>query len=159
LAAPGTGGAPGGGGSRAVIDSEEFLKFQADQQKFAAQHVELYMHYLGRDSRAGEVAFDQEKTTSLALQAKIDLNRVDPDMLQFMQYNINQSDVSKGETYRPPIALPSLTEPTLTCFFMQYNFNQSDASKGETYRQAKEFSQKLIDNTKEIIGKALMYKF
>ena len=41
------------------------------------------------------------------------LNRADPDMLQFMQYNINQCD----------------------------------ASKGETYRLAKEFGQKLIDNT------------
>ena len=43
-----------------------------DQQKFAAQHVELYMRYLGRDSRAGEAAFDQEKV----LQAKLDsINR------------------------------------------------------------------------------------
>lgn len=28
------------------------------------------------------------------------LNRADPDMLQFMQYNINQCDSLKGETYR-----------------------------------------------------------
>jgi fatty acid synthase subunit beta len=28
------------------------------------------------------------------------LNRADPDMLQFMQYNINQCNASKGETYR-----------------------------------------------------------
>ena len=54
-----------------MINSEEFLKFQADQEKFAAQHVELYMHYLGRNSRAGELAFDQEKANSLALQAKL----------------------------------------------------------------------------------------
>ena len=52
------------------------------------------------------------------------LNRADPDMLQFMQYNINQCD----------------------------------ASKGETYRLAKEFGQKLIDNTREVIGKPPMYK-
>ena len=39
------------------------------------------MHYLGRDSRAGEVAFDQEKTTSLALQAKLDsINREHGDV-------------------------------------------------------------------------------
>ena len=76
LASPGAGGASGGGGGGAVINSEEFLKFQSDQQNFAAQHVELYMRYLGRDSRAGEVAFDQEKATSLALQAKLDsINR------------------------------------------------------------------------------------
>jgi hypothetical protein len=37
LVAPGAGGAAGGGGGGATIDSKEFLKFQADQQKFAAQ--------------------------------------------------------------------------------------------------------------------------
>jgi len=47
-----------------VINSEEF---QADQEKFAAQCVKLYMRSLGRDSHAGELAFDQEK----ALQAKL----------------------------------------------------------------------------------------
>ena len=52
------------------------------------------------------------------------LNRADPDMLQFMQYHINQCD----------------------------------ALKGETYRLAKEFGQKLIDNTREVIGKPPMYK-
>ena len=52
------------------------------------------------------------------------LNQADPDMLQFMQYNINQCN----------------------------------ASKGETYRLAKEFGQKLIDNTREVIRKPPMYK-
>ena len=36
------GGAGGGGGGGPVINSEEFLKFQADQHKFAAQHIELH---------------------------------------------------------------------------------------------------------------------
>ena len=49
----------------AVINSEEFLKFQSKQ------HVELYMRYLRHDSQAGEVSYDQEKATSLALQAKL----------------------------------------------------------------------------------------
>ncbi|KAG6893584.1 hypothetical protein C0992_009428 [Termitomyces sp. T32_za158] len=71
LAAPAA-GAAGGSAGGVTINSEEFLKFQADQQRFAAQHVELYMRYLGRDSRAGEIAFDQEKATSTALQAKLD---------------------------------------------------------------------------------------
>ena len=53
LSAPGAGGAAGGGGGGAVINSEEFIKFQADQHKFAAQHVKLYMLYLGHDPRAG----------------------------------------------------------------------------------------------------------
>ena len=72
LASSGAAGASGGGGGGAVINSEEFLKFQADQEKFAAQHIELYMCYLSRDPRAGELAFDQEKANSIALQAKLD---------------------------------------------------------------------------------------
>jgi hypothetical protein len=51
-----------------VINSKEF---QADQEKFAAQHVELYMRSLGRDSRAGELAFNQEKANSIALSNSI----------------------------------------------------------------------------------------
>jgi 3-oxoacyl-ACP reductase-like protein len=54
LSAPGAGGASGGGAAVSTINSEEFLIFQADQEKFAAQHVERYMRYLNRDSRAGE---------------------------------------------------------------------------------------------------------
>jgi fatty acid synthase subunit alpha len=43
------GGGGGGGGSRgATINSEEFVKFR---EQFAAQHIELYMRYLKRDSR------------------------------------------------------------------------------------------------------------
>ena len=187
LASPGAGGASGGGGGGAVINSEEFLKFQSDQQKFAAQHVELYMRYLGRDSRAGEVAFDQEKATSLALQAKLDsINRehgdayiegIQPrfDILKarhfdsswnwvrqdalLMYYDIifgRLTTVDREITARC-IALLNRADPDMLQF-MQYNINQCDASKGETYRLAKEFGQKLIDNTREVIGKPPMYK-
>ena len=187
LASPGAGGASGGGGGGAVINSEEFLKFQSDQQKFAAQHVELYMRYLGRDSRAGEVAFDQEKATCLALQAKLDsINRehgdayiegIQPrfDILKarhfdsswnwvrqdalLMYYDIifgRLTTVDREITARC-IALLNRADPDMLQF-MQYNINQCDASKGETYRLAKEFGQKLIDNTREVIGKPPMYK-
>jgi hypothetical protein len=47
---------------------EEFLKFQAEQEQFATQHIELYMHYLGCAVRAGKVAFDQEKAMLLLRQ-------------------------------------------------------------------------------------------
>ena len=50
-------------GHGATINSEEFLKFQAEQE-FAAQHVELYMRYLKRDSRSGDIAFDKEQRSS-----------------------------------------------------------------------------------------------
>ena len=43
LSVAGAGGASGGGGGGATINSEEFLKFQAEQEQFAAQHIELYV--------------------------------------------------------------------------------------------------------------------
>jgi fatty acid synthase subunit beta len=160
---PGSGGS--GGAQGATINSEGFLKFQAEQEQFAAQHVELYMRYLKRDSRSGDIAFDKEKANSAELQTKLDsiakehgdtyiegiqpvfdplkarrfdsswnwvrqdalvmyyviifgrlttvdreitgrcialLNRADPDILSYMQYNIDQCDLSKGETYQLP---------------------------------------------------------
>ena len=50
LSAGGAAGGAGGGSQGATINSEEFLKFQADQEQFAAQHIELYMRYLKREA-------------------------------------------------------------------------------------------------------------
>lgn len=187
LSAPGAGGAAGGGGGGAVINSEEFLKFQADQHKFAAQHVELYMCYLGRDSRAGGIAFDKEKANSIALQARLDsitrehgdayLDGIQPrfDILKarhfdsswnwvrqdahIMFYDIifgRLTTVDREITARR-IALLNRADPDmLRC--MQYHIDRTDPSKGETYRLAKEFGQQLIDNTREVIGTPPVYK-
>ncbi len=56
-----------------MINSEEFTKFQSEQEQFVAQQVELYMCYLGKDSRAGEVASAKEKENATALQQKLDV--------------------------------------------------------------------------------------
>jgi fatty acid synthase subunit alpha, fungi type len=69
--AAGRGGGSGSAGA-VTINSEEFVKFQKEQEQSAAQHIELYMRYLGRDSRADKIAFDQEKSNALALQSKLD---------------------------------------------------------------------------------------
>ncbi|RDB25744.1 Fatty acid synthase subunit alpha [Hypsizygus marmoreus] len=186
LAAPGT-SSSGGGSAGATINSEEFLKFQAEQEKFAAQHVELYMRYLGRDSRAGETALDEEKATTAVLQAKLDgimkehgdfyidgiQPRFDPlkarhfdsswnwvrqDAL-LMYYDIifgRLTTVDREITARC-IALLNRADPEMLAY-MQYNIDQCDPSKGETYKLAKEFGQQLIDNTREVIGKPPVYK-
>src|ERR1700690_638023 len=65
----GTTGGSGGGGAGTTINSEEFLKFQAEQEQFAAQHIKLYMRYLKCDSRSGKLAYDKAKATAMALQA------------------------------------------------------------------------------------------
>ena len=55
-----------------MINSEEFLKFQAEQEQSAAQHVELCMRYLKCDSHAGDMAYNRKQASSAELQAKLD---------------------------------------------------------------------------------------
>lgn len=55
----------------AVINSED-LKFQTEQEQLAAQQIELWMHYLKKDSRAGEIEYDAEKVNTEQLQARLD---------------------------------------------------------------------------------------
>ncbi|KAE9399788.1 fatty acid synthase [Gymnopus androsaceus JB14] len=188
LAAPGAaGGGGGGGGGGAVINSEEFTKFQAEQERFAAQHIELYMRYLKRDSRSGEIAFDAEKANSAALQAKLDSiakehgdlyidgiqpvfdplkarhfdsswNWVRQDALM-MYYDIifgRLTTVDREITARC-IHLLNRADPEMLAY-MQYNIDHCDPSKGETYKLAKEFGQQLIDNTRQVLGQPPVYK-
>jgi len=63
------GGSSGGSSGGAVMNSEEFLKFQAEQYEFAHQQINLYSRYLKCDPHQGKILFDKEKTTSARLQA------------------------------------------------------------------------------------------
>jgi hypothetical protein len=104
------------------------------------------MRYRGRDSRSGEVAFDQEKSTSPALQAKLDsinhehggayiegiqsrfdilkARHFDPSWNWFVEtLCLCTMPVISFLVGLPPsikksprVALPSLIELTLTCF-------------------------------------------
>ncbi|THV07258.1 fatty acid synthase [Dendrothele bispora CBS 962.96] len=187
LSAPSAGGGGGAATGGVTINSEEFTKFKAEQERFAAQHVELYMRYLNRDSRAGEIAFDQEKANSLSLQAKLDsiakehgdlyIDGIQPvfDPLKarrfdsswnwarqdalLMYYDIifgRLTTVDRDITARC-IALLNRADPEMLTY-MQYNIDHCDLSKGETYKLAKEFGQQLIDNTKEVLGHPPLYK-
>ncbi|KAF9532470.1 fatty acid synthase [Crepidotus variabilis] len=184
------GGAAGGGGGAsggAVINSEEFLKFQEDQNKFAAQQIEVYMRYLGRDSRSGDIAFDQEKSNSLTLQAKLDsitrehgdayIDGIQPrfDPLKARRFDSSWNwarqdallmyyDIIHGklttidrEITARCIALLNRADPDLLRY-MQYHIDRCDPSKGENYKLAKEFGEELINNTRSVIGSPPVYK-
>ncbi|KAK2463415.1 hypothetical protein APHAL10511_004501 [Amanita phalloides] len=179
--------APGASGVGVTINSEEFLKFQVEQHQFAAQHVELYMRYLGRDSRAGEIAYDKEKANSNVLQTKLDSilkehgdayiegirpkfdalkarhfdsswNWVRQDAL-VMYYDIifGRLKTVDREITARCIALMNRADEH-TVRYMQYYIDHCDPSKGETYKLAKEFGQQLINNTKEALGRPPVYK-
>ena len=54
------------------MNSEEFLEFQSQQERVVAQHIELYMRYLKKDSRAGKIRADAENANAATLQDKLD---------------------------------------------------------------------------------------
>ncbi|KAK0213643.1 fatty acid synthase alpha subunit-like protein, partial [Armillaria fumosa] len=187
LSAPSAGGGRGGGSGGPTINSEEFLKFQADQEQFAAQHIELYVRYLKRDSRAGEIAFDKEKAHSEELQAKLDSiakehgdvyidgiqSAFDPIKARHFDSSWNWArqdallmyyDIIFGrlttvdrEITASCIAILNRADPDLLAF-LQYNINRCDPNKGETYKLAKEFGQQLIENVREFLPQPPVYK-
>ena len=187
LSTPGSGAGGSGAAAGATINSEEFLKFQAEQEQFAAQHIELYMRYLKRDSRSGEIAFDKEKANSLALQAKLDsiarehgdlyIDGIQPvfdplkarhfdsswnwvrqdALLMFYDILFGRLTTVDREITARCIALLNRADPEMLTY-MQYYINNCDPNKGETYKLAKEFGQQLIDNTRQILGQPPMYK-
>jgi fatty acid synthase subunit alpha, fungi type len=180
-------GGGGGGGGGAVINSEEFLKFQAEQEQFAAQQIELYMRYLKRDSRAGNIAFDKEKAHSTALQNRLDAIArehgdlyVDGIMPVFDPLKARRFDSSWNWARQDSLLMfydiifGRLTtvdrEITARCLhlfnradqdlitYMEYYINRVDPTRGDTYKLAKEFGQQLINNTKEVLGHPPTYR-
>ncbi|KAJ7019830.1 fatty acid synthase [Mycena alexandri] len=141
-----------GGAGGATINSEEFIKFQSDQEKFAAQHT----------------ALDQEKANSLALQTKLDniakehgdvyIEGIQPmfDPLKARHFDSSWNWVRQDALLMfYDIIFGRLT--TLLAY-MQYNIDHCDPSKGDNYKLAKNFGQQLIDNTREAIGQPPVYK-
>lgn len=177
----------GGGAGGAVMNSEEFLKFKSEQEEFTARHVELYMRHLGRDSRAGGQAYDEEKTNSLKLQAKLDdiarehgdtyvqgiLPVFDPlkarhfdsawnwvrqdALLMFYDIIFGRLTTVDREITARCIAIMNRADPAFLAY-MQYHIDECDASRGETYKLAKEFGQRLSDNCREAVGQPPVYK-
>ena len=187
LSSGGSSGSGGGGVGGAVINSEEFLKFKTEQDRFVAQHIELYMRYLNRDSRAGEIAHDKEKAISAQLQARLDsiarehgdmyIDGIQPafDPLKARHFDSSWNwvrqdallmyyDIIHGrlttvdrELTARCIALLNRADPELLTY-MQYHIDRCDPRKGDTYVLAKQFGQQLIDNTREVLGQPPVYK-
>ncbi|KAH9950013.1 fatty acid synthase [Amylocystis lapponica] len=187
LAAASAGASGAGGAGGPTINSEEFIQFQAGQEKFAAQQVELYMRYLKRDSRAGETKYDVEKANVTALQTKLDaiskehgatyIDGIQPvfDVLKARHFDSSWNwvrqdallmfyDIIFGrlttvdrEITARCIAIMNRADPELVTY-MQYYINRCDPTRGETYKLAKQFGQQLIDNCREVVGQPPLYK-
>ena len=187
LSSASSGGSDGGGGGGSVMNSEEFLKFQAEQYQFAGQQIELYSRYLKKDSRAGDLKYDAEKANSVALQARLDaISRehgdfyVDGILPAFDALKARRFDSSWNWARQDALLMwydiihGKLTtvdrEITARCIdilnradpdlyqFMQYSVNACDPTLGENYALAKQFGQQLIENCREVVNSAPLYK-
>ncbi|KAL6308726.1 hypothetical protein BKA93DRAFT_867051, partial [Sparassis latifolia] len=187
LATGAVNGGGGGGAGGPTINSKEFLQFQADQEQFAAQQIELYMQYLKRDSRAGEIKYDAEKANVVTLQSKLDaisrehsdtyIDGIQPvfDGLKARHFDSSWNWVCQGallmfynivfsrlttvdrEITSRCIAIINRTDPELVTY-MQYYIDQCDPNHSDTYKLAKQFSQQLIDNCHEVLALPPLYK-
>jgi fatty acid synthase subunit alpha len=179
--------AAGGGGGGAVINSEEFLKFQVEQNQFVGQQIDLFMRYLKRDPRAGELAHDREKANALELQAKLDSiarehgdtyiegiqpafdplkarhfdsswNWVRQDaLLMFYDILFGRLTTVDREITARCIQIMNRADPELIKYF-QYYIDQCDPSRGELYGLAKMFGEQLIANCQEAVGHPPLYR-
>ena len=169
------------------MNSEEFLKFQAEQYEFAHQQINLYSRYLKRDPRQGEILFDKEKAASTELQARLDsidrehgdtyINGIQPvfDPLKARHFDSSWNwvrqdallmlyDILFGrlttvdrEITARCIAIMNRADPDLIKF-MEFMVNRCDPAKGETYATAKKLGQELLDNCRGVVGQPPLYK-
>ncbi|ORZ20354.1 fatty acid synthase [Absidia repens] len=189
LSAGGSGTAAGGAGGAAVamINSEEFDALKAKQEALIYQQLNLYAHYLQKDLRDGHKLYEQEKTTTLKLQAELDQwlaehgdfyaegitpsfsplkarrydsywNWVRQDALE-MWYAIiyGKLAIVDREVTTQCLGIMNRAYPQLLDY-MRYNVENCAGDKGETYRLAKEFGQALIENCVEVLTENPVYK-
>jgi fatty acid synthase subunit alpha len=181
----GGGGSAEGSSRGAVLNSEGFLKFQAEQHEFAYQQIILYSRYLKRDPRQGEMLYDKEKASFAQIQARLDsighehgdtyIEGIQPILmrLKLVTSTLPGTGFAKTPslcfmTFSPAASPPS--EITARCIsimnradhhlikFMEFMGNRCDPAKGETYATAKKLGQELLDNCRGVVGQPPLYK-
>jgi fatty acid synthase subunit alpha len=187
LSAPVAGGDAGGAGAGMMMDPAALDALTKDQRQLFKQQLELFARYLKMDLRAGDkAAVDGQKAQS-ALQAQLDLwstehgefyaagiepqftplkarvydsswNWARQDALS-MYYDIifGKLKAVDREIVSRCIAIMNRSNPLLLDF-MQYHMDHCPTERGETYELAKELGQQLIDNCKDVLNEAPVYK-
>jgi fatty acid synthase subunit alpha len=187
LSAPTASGDAGGGGGGMMMDPAALDALTKDQRQLFKQQLELFARYLKMDLRAGDkAAVDGQKAQS-ALQAQLDLwttehgefyaSGIEPQFTPLkarvydsswnwarqdalnMYYDIifGKLKAVDREIVSRCIAIMNRSNPLLIDF-MQYHMDHCPTERGETYELAKELGQQLIDNCKEVLNEAPVYK-
>lgn len=182
--AAGDGGAGGGG---MMMDPAAIEALTKDQKALFKQQLELFARYLKMDLRAGDKAAVAGKENQAALQAQLDLwntehgefyaagiepsfsalktrvydsswNWARQDALT-MYYDIifGRLKAVDREIVSRCILIMNRANPTLLDF-MQYHIDHCPTERGETYKLAKELGEQLIDNCRDVLDEAPVYK-
>ena len=187
LSAPAAGAAGGAGGAGMMMDPAAIDALTKDQRALFKQQLELFARYLKIDLRAGDKAFVSSQESSKALQAQLDLwntehgefyatgiepsfnplkarvydsawNWARQDALS-MYYDIifGRLKAVDREIVSQCIRIMNRSNPTLL-EFMQYHMDHCPTERGETYKLAKELGQQLIENCRDVLNEAPVYK-
>ncbi|MCJ1425967.1 3-oxoacyl-[acyl-carrier-protein] synthase [Sticta canariensis] len=187
LSAPALGGdssTPGGG---MMMDPAAIDALTKDQRALFKQQLELFARYLKIDLRAGDKAFVGSQDSQKVLQAQLDLwstehgdvyaSGIEPAFSQLkarvydsawnwarqdvlsMYYDIifGRLKAVDREIVSRCIRIMNRSNPLLLDF-MQYHMDICPTERGETYQLAKELGLQLIENCKDVLGEAPVYK-
>ena len=186
LSSASAGGDAGGAGGM-MMDPAALDALTKDQRMLFKQQLELFARYLKIDLRAGEKAFVGSQESANVLQAQLDLwntehgdfyaagiepsfsslkarvydsswNWARQDALS-MFYDIifGRLQAVDREIVSRCIYIMNRSNPLLLDF-MQYHIDHCPTERGETYELAKQLGQQLIDNCREVLGHAPVYK-
>lgn len=186
LSAP-TAAAGGGGGGGMMMDPEAIDALTKDQRALFKQQLELLARYLKMDLKEGDKAHVASKKSESALQAQLDLWNVEHGefyaagiepvftplkarvydsswnwarqdaLLMFYDIIFGRLKAVDREIVSQCIRIMNRSNPTLIDF-MQYHIDNCPAERGETYQLAKELGQQLIENCKDVLDTAPVYK-
>ncbi|KAL8701010.1 MAG: hypothetical protein Q9224_000702 [Gallowayella concinna] len=187
LSSPAAGGDGTGAGGGMMMDPAAIDALTKDQRALFKQQLELLARYLKMDLRHGDKAFVGSQESSKVLQAQLDLwntehgdfyaagiepsfnplkariydsawNWARQDVLS-MYYDIifGRLKAVDREIVSRCILIMNRSNPLLIDF-MQYHMDICPTDRGETYQLAKQLGQQLIENCKEVLDVAPVYK-
>lgn len=187
LSAPAAGGDGGAAAGGMMMDQAAIDALTKDQRALFKQQLELFARYLKMDLRSGDKAAVASAQNSAALQAQLDLwnaehgefyaagiepsftplkarvydsswNWARQDALS-MYYDIifGRLKAVDREIVSRCIHIMNRSNPRLLDF-MQYHIDHCPTERGETYELAKMLGEQLIDNCRDVLDVAPVYK-